>query len=305
VIVEVDTDHIEDAHALLVSLEMVTSSVHRPSDSELRILLLESVMAAMNSGEESPNTMRESGFRAHLHGASLADLVQMECLSGRERVIRVSSAGEVGYLFFRGGQIVHAVSRRGIGETAALEILRWNDGTFEPCSAGWPDRDSIGSNWQNLLLLSAQHRDESGRHNLVAFPGARSATSRASSPPPPVAVAAQRSEPAPRSEAAVNVNVEPSSPPLLAQVRAAVRIDPAGNVVSSKGEAAELTQVAAYAARLAELVGDGLGMQGLVSVEVTQQRSRTIIYKEKTGNTFALTASPEADLSQVRERLGL
>jgi len=262
-------------------------------------------MAAMNSGEESPNTMRESGFRANLHGASLADLVQMECLSGRERVMRVSSGGEVGYLFFRGGQIVHAVSRRGIGETAALEILRWNDGTFEPCSAGWPDRDSIGSNWQNLLLLSAQHRDESGRHNLVAFPGARanaprsSSPSRSSSPPPALPGAAPTVS---RSE--VSVNAE-SSAPLLAQVRAAVRIDPAGNVVSSKGDASELTQVAAYAARLAELVGDGLGMQGLVSVEVTQHRSRTLIYKEKTGNTFALSASLEADLSQVRERLGL
>jgi hypothetical protein len=261
-------------------------------------------MAAMNSGEESPNTMRESGFRANLHGASLADLVQMECLSGRERVIRVSSGGEVGYMFFRGGQIVHAVSRRGVGETAVLEILRWNDGTFEPCSAGWPERDSVTSNWQNLLLLSAQHRDESGRHNLVAFPGSRSTGLRSSSsPPPPVAVpASSRAERAERSEASVNAE---TSAPLLAQVRAAVRIDPAGNVVSSKGDAEALTQVAAYAARLAELVGDGLGMQGLVSVEVTQQRSRTLIYKEKTGNTFALSASPEADLSQVRERLGL
>jgi hypothetical protein len=261
-------------------------------------------MAAMNSGEESPHTLRESGFRANLHGASLADLVQMECLSGRERVIRVSSGSEVGYMFFRGGQIVHAVSRRGIGETAALEILRWNDGTFEQCSAGWPDRDSISSNWQNLLLIAAQHRDESGRHNLVAFPGARTTAPRPSSLPAPPAVApvSSRGERSERLEA--NVKDE-SSAPLLAQVRAAVRIDPAGNVVSSKGDAAELTQVAAYAARLAELVGDGLGMQGLVSVEVTQQQSRTLIYKEKTGNTFALSASPEADLSQVRERLGL
>jgi hypothetical protein len=260
-------------------------------------------MSAMKSGEESPNTMRESGFRASLHGASLADLVQMECLSGRERVIRVSSGADVGYLFFRGGQIVHAVSRRGIGETAALEILRWNDGTFEPCSAGWPDRDSIGSNWQNLLLLSAQHRDEAKQreeasgHNLVAFPGARSVVPRPSSPPPVAAPSVSS-----RSEGSVSGQ---GSAPMLAQVRAAVRIDQSGNVVSSKGDASELSQIAAYAARLAELVGDGLGMQGLVSIEVTQQRSRTLIYKEKSGNTFALSAAPDADLSQVRERLGL
>lgn len=263
-------------------------------------------MPAMNSNEESPNTMRESGFRANLHGASLADLVQMECLSGQERVIRVSSGNDVGYLFFRGGQIVHAVSRRGIGETAALEILRWNDGTFEPCSAGWPDRDSIGSNWQNLLILSAQHRDEANRreeasgHNLVAFPGTRSGVPRHMSSPPPPSVA-----PVPMSSRSEGSVSGEGSAPMLAQVRAAVRIDQAGNVVSSKGDASELSQIAAYAARLAELVGDGLGMQGLVSVEVTQQRSRTLIYKEKSGNTFALTAAPDADLSQVRERLGL
>ncbi|MDF3065292.1 MAG: putative domain GTPase-activating protein [Polyangiaceae bacterium] len=255
-------------------------------------------MPAMNSGEESPNTMRESGFRASLHGTSLADLVQMECLSGRERVLRVSSGNEVGYLYFRAGQIVHAVSRRGIGESAALEILRWNDGSIEPCSAGWPDRDSISSNWQNLLLIAAQHRDESGRHNLVAFPGTRTAVTRTTSPPPPSSAPTSGS-----SRLEGNVSSEPT--PMLAQVRAAVRLDQSGNVVSSKGEAAELGQVAAYAARLAELVGDGLGMLGLVSVEVTQQRSRTLIYREKSGNTFALTAAPDADLSQVRERLGL
>lgn len=263
-------------------------------------------MPVVNGGEESPpTTMRESGFRGSVHGANLADLVQMECLSGRERVMRVCSESEVGYLFFRGGQIVHAVTRRGIGESAALEILRWNDGTFEPCSAGWPDRDSIGSSWQNLVLLAAQHRDESGRHNLAAFPGARASGARAvptmrppGSPPRPPAPASTSSRPEPR------VNSE-SSAPMLAQVRAAVRIDPSGNVVSSKGDAGDLGQVAAYAARLAELIGDGLGMQRLVSVEVTQQRSRTLIYREKTGNTFALSAAPDADLSQVRERLGL
>jgi hypothetical protein len=252
-------------------------------------------MSAINMGEDGPHTMRESGFRASLHGASLADLVQMECLSGRERVMRVTSGSEVGYLFFRGGQIVHAVSRHGVGEFAALEILRWNDGTFEPCSAGWPDRDSISSNWQNLLLTSAQHRDESSRHNLVAFPGTRAA-SRTPTPPPVADVSPARSE--------VCVNVETATPS-LAQVRAAVRIDRAGNVVSAKGATDELADVVAYAARLAELVGDGLGLQGLLSVEVTQRRSRTLICKEKSGNTLALSAALDADWSQVRERLGL
>jgi hypothetical protein len=254
-------------------------------------------MTARSSGDEGPNAMRESGFRANLKGASLADLVQLECLSGRECVIRITSGIEVGYLFFRGGQIVHAVCRRSIGEAAALEILRWNAGAVEPCNAGWPDRDSIGSSWQNLLLLAAQHRDESGRHNLVAFPGAGARTRPSSVPPPPSAL------PVPSKP---EVSVSGDAAPMLAQVRAAVRFDAAGNLVSSKGEdVAELTQVAAYAARLAELVGDGLGMQSLVSVEVVRRGSRMLICKEKSGNTFALTAPLDTDLSQVRDRLGL
>jgi len=254
-------------------------------------------MTAMGSGDDGPSALRESGFRANLREKSLADLVQLECLSGRECVIRISSGSEVGYLFFRGGQIVHAVSRRGIGESAALEILRWNAGAFEPCNAGWPDRDSIGSSWQNLLLLAAQYRDESGRHNLVAFPGPGARPRPSSVPPPPPALPALVKEEA---------SLSSESPPLLAQVRTAVRIDPAGNQVSTKGEGVtELTQVAAYAARLAELVGDGLGMQHLVSVEVVRRGSRLLICKEKSGNTFALAAALDADLSQVRERLGL
>ena len=60
-----------------------------------------------------------------------------------------------------------------------------------------------------------------------------------------------------------------------------------------------------YVVRLAELVGDGLGMQHLVLVEVVRRGSCLFICKEKSGNTFALAAALDADLSQVRERLGL
>jgi hypothetical protein len=274
------------------ALERSPAKVHGPSTPHTTDEVVSVVVMSNNTGDDMPNTMRESGFRANLHGASLPDLVQMECLSGHERVIRVSSAGETGYLFFRAGQIVHAVCRRAVGEPAALEILRWNDGVFEACNAAWPDRDTIKSRWQNLLLLSAQQRDESGRHNLVPFPGPRGSRS---SPPPPIAV-----------PDALGLEARTSSgPPAsgLTEVRAAVRLDALGNVVNAKGDASELSQVAAYATQLAERVGDGLGLQGLISVEVLQRRQRTLIHKEKSGNTFALSASPDADLSSVRERL--
>ena len=63
------------------------------------------------------------GFSANLNAASLSDLVQMHCLSGARCVARVNSGEEVGYLYFREGRVVHAMSPSHVGEPAALEIL--------------------------------------------------------------------------------------------------------------------------------------------------------------------------------------
>ena len=52
------------------------------------------------------------GFRAQISGASLWDLVQMECLSRSRQVIRISGEGGVGYLYFADGRVVHAVDAR-------------------------------------------------------------------------------------------------------------------------------------------------------------------------------------------------
>ena len=48
-----------------------------------------------------------------------------------------------------------AMSSSAIGEAAALEILDWNRGTFEPCSAGWPSEFSISKPWQANTTVSA------------------------------------------------------------------------------------------------------------------------------------------------------
>ena len=52
-------------------------------------------------------TTPSGGFRARLH-ANLWDLVQMECQARSRQVVRVASAGNVGYLYFADGQIFHA-----------------------------------------------------------------------------------------------------------------------------------------------------------------------------------------------------
>lgn len=46
----------------------------------------------------------DDGFRVSLEGATLPDLVQMECLAMSNRVFRVTSGNHIGYLFFHRGQ---------------------------------------------------------------------------------------------------------------------------------------------------------------------------------------------------------
>src|SRR5713101_7358226 len=111
-----------------------------------------------------------TGFQAQIRGASLWDLVQIECLARKHRVVRVTTVGNVGYLYFDGGNIVHAATLEQEGEAAAFEMLQWNQGTFESCDRGWPASPSITISWQALLLRAAQIKDEQGRGKVVSLP---------------------------------------------------------------------------------------------------------------------------------------
>jgi hypothetical protein len=110
------------------------------------------------------------GFHAQLHGASLWDLVQMECLARSRRVVEVTGEGGVGYLYFDGGRVVHASTPRNRGKSAAFEILGWTHGTFQASNRSWPSMPTIEMSPESLLLHAAKQRDELGASNLVAFP---------------------------------------------------------------------------------------------------------------------------------------
>jgi hypothetical protein len=247
------------------------------------------------------SALDDDGFRVSLEGATLPDFVQMECLAQSTRVFRITSGHRIGYLFFNKGQMIHALSGDHVGEPAALEILKWRDGSVEPCNVGWPDAPTIHSTWQNLLLLSAQARDESGRHKLVSFPSNRSASATASgtlrSDPTKLVKREEPSMSAPPSSQSQSLS--------LAQFQAFVRLDPAGNIVSAKGDAEELAPVAAYAARLAELIGNMLGMEGFSSMECSFPKDRVFLHRERSGNLVALKVPADADVGALRERFGV
>lgn len=242
-----------------------------------------------------------NGFRASLTGACLPDLVQMACLSRTEGAFRVISQGRIGYLFFRDGQVVHAMLDDLAGLPAALELLSWDAGTFEPSNMSWPDRATIEVGFQNLILMSARQRDESGRHSVPPpKPPAAPRAVRAAA-----GLAAIKSAPPARSD-----SPEPSSSPQsplvpAALIEASVRLDARGAMVSGRGAAEELAEVAGYAARLAQLIGEAFGMDGFSALESVHERHRRLIGVDANGGLIALTAAPQAELGALRQKFGL
>ncbi|HTB76559.1 MAG TPA: DUF4388 domain-containing protein [Polyangiaceae bacterium] len=236
------------------------------------------------------SSVRGSGFQARIKGANLADLVQMECLAGSRRVVRVTSGDQVGYLFFRTGHLVHALARSLIGEAAALEMLGWDEGTFEPAERDWPARDSIACSWQSLLLRAAQARDEKDAGSVVVLHG----DGRPKSKPPPLPIGENiEFEVTPIQVAGHTLRSE--------DFQLFLRMNRDGVVLASHGSSQEFADIAAYALRLAQLIGDGLGIERFVAMECTFKEGRCFLVLEDSGELVALKPRTNTDASSLRE----
>jgi hypothetical protein len=237
---------------------------------------------------------RTSGFQARLRDASLSDLVQMECLAGSTLVVRVASGNDVGYLYFRGGAVVHAVTPGASGETAVIEMLCWSGGTFEPEEREWPTRETISCSGQTLLLHAAQAQDEKQAKSGVAL---RVDASRK-----------HKMDPTPIAES-IELAVTPlhvAGHPLRGEdLQIFLRMNRDGVLVESHGNTAELADIAAYALRLSQLVGEQLGLERFAAMECAFKKGRCFIVLQDDGDVVALEPRPSADSSSLREMLGL
>jgi hypothetical protein len=235
--------------------------------------------------------LSESGFRAQLRQANLPDLVQMECLSRSRRAIRVTTVGNIGYLFFADGQVIHASTLELDGEAAAREILLWSQGTFEACDRPWPSRPTIAKSWQLLLLEAAQAHDEQARGKVVALAANHRPDDSEASPISEVEIMTKNS--------LADASLKKDEP------RLALRINAQGAVVSSHGAGEDFAEMVAFACRLVEVIGDLLGMDGFQALEYAMGDGRCFIYREADGDIVAIKSSDPHTMGQIRDRLGL
>lgn len=102
---------------------------------------------------------QQGGFRG-VQSKSLADLVQMECLSQTSTTFKVTNGPLIGKIWLLGGELIDAEAGDVKAEEAFKHIMGWRSGTFENLPAETNRERTIFNSVQGLLLDSAQTLDE-------------------------------------------------------------------------------------------------------------------------------------------------
>jgi len=110
-------------------------------------------------------------MNGQLEAYPLTDLLQF-LQSVRKRVhvlVERTLPRQSGGIYFAGGRPVHAYLPPTEGDEALLELLTWQSGRFLLIDDAVPERESVVSDLQSLLLEGMRRMDESSRH-LPCFP---------------------------------------------------------------------------------------------------------------------------------------
>ena len=121
----------------------------------------DSSSAETQAPDSSATAGSPSGFRAHLQGIGLHDLVMLQNLVRASGVFVVLSGDRTGTLHFSRGQLLHAETADLSGEAAALEILSWHDGEFINSERSTPiEKATVTSSLDSLLLRLAKDGED-------------------------------------------------------------------------------------------------------------------------------------------------
>jgi Domain of unknown function (DUF4388) len=241
-----------------------------------------------NAAPESSTPSRAAaGFRAHLQGVGLHDLLMLQHLMRASGVYVVLSGERSGALHFSGGVLFHAETSDPaggvwVGNRAASEILSWPDGEFVTSSQRPADRASVSLPIEELMGPAAVGAVEpaqstatgirrrstlSGVHPPgVHSPGVRSRSAEATADPAGVEAPAAASSTLAQALAAVATPGTALATPramarpgeLLGEIQ--VLVGPRGELLDGRGIGAEaLASRVAYVTRLAELIGQAMG----------------------------------------------
>ncbi len=101
--------------------------------------------------------------RGNLSQMNVIDLVQSLEMGRKSCLLKLTNAGEKCEMFFREGQVSHAVYGPLTGDAAVFKVLRWTGGNFQIDFEGKSSDQSTTLNTQGLLMEGLRLLDESRR----------------------------------------------------------------------------------------------------------------------------------------------
>src|SRR5919112_3390794 len=99
-------------------------------------------------------------FQGSLKELPLPDIIQLVSVSGKTGKFTLTREADRGYIYLKGGQMVHATVGELIGEEAIYSLAIWNQGDFQFNPGEETDRQTITKSNTNLLMEAARRLDE-------------------------------------------------------------------------------------------------------------------------------------------------
>ncbi len=106
------------------------------------------------------NLHKDEGFQGTIDGIELMDIVQFNGLSRATSALKVTTADQEGMIFFKDGEIVHAMCDQHSGESAFFKIIGFQGGTLQNIKGVEPPIMSITKGLESLLFEAALLSDE-------------------------------------------------------------------------------------------------------------------------------------------------
>jgi predicted regulator of Ras-like GTPase activity (Roadblock/LC7/MglB family)/DNA-binding response OmpR family regulator len=103
------------------------------------------------------------GFQGTIDGIELIDIVQFNGLSKATAALKVTTADREGMIFFKNGEVVHALYGEESGEDAFFKILGFQGGTLQNIKEVEPPVTSIKNSLESLLIKAAVISDEASK----------------------------------------------------------------------------------------------------------------------------------------------
>ncbi len=99
------------------------------------------------------------GFCGEVEGVTLADMVQLACLSGDSRVLSIRSPKGRGEIFFDKGEVMHAAFEGKVGEEAFYQLMAIKGGKIALRPGSVRER-TVTTPWNFLIIEALRQTDE-------------------------------------------------------------------------------------------------------------------------------------------------